>query len=393
LYQITILQIFKESRSHNTSLDVHAALPGQHVTKSKRCVLSKTKNIDMDRIKWIIIFIVFWSSVNAQTKDREYYLDISKALGYSYGIELTNNLIQEKFTDLSKKAMMAQIEFQLAHEKAIIAMEEEISLKTQIDKTEFKEQLLYQFSNQYDLSAFTHYEAEQYLNNFKEERIFGKHDLYNNFVQILLRHNPIYNKIPAKEFLNNYREKFTSNNHPKSKGLNLSIEYPTSWIKQEGKRPNVLQLIKSYDASCILTILIKDILTEMGMDKSTLSKEDREYIFSDAFANEMFNDVFTYDYGREYVDGMGLEAVSEYSYDKTKIDGQPAMLVKASGNLKRGIVDMRVFTINYLVVYENYLINLGFMINSYDENLPEEKKKYEMLCELIASSLVITDKW
>jgi hypothetical protein len=107
----------------------------------------------------------------------------------------------------------------------------------------------------------------------------------------------------------------------------------------------------------------------------------------------MINDVFTYDYGREYVDGMGLEAVSEYSYDKTKIDGQPAMLVKASGNLKRGIVDMRVFTINYLIIYENYMINVGFMINSYDENLPKEKKKYEMLCELIASSLVITDKW
>lgn len=351
------------------------------------------KKNDMDRIKWIVIFIVLWSSVNAQTKDREYYLDISKALGYSYGVELTNNLIQKKFTDLSKKAMMAQLEFKLAHEKAIIAMEEEISLKMQIDKTEFKEQLLDQLSNQYDLSAFTHYEAAEYLNNFKEERIFGKHDLYNNFVQILLRHNPIYIKIPAKEFLNNYREKFTSNNHVKSKGLNLSIEYPTSWIKQEGKRPNILQLIKSYDASCNLTILIKDILTEMGMDKSTLSKEDRDYIYSDAFADEMITDVFTYDYGREYVDGMGLEAVSEYSYDKTKIDGQPAMLVKASGNLKRGIVDMRVFTINYLIIYENYMINVGFMINSYNENLAEEKKKYEVLCELIASSLIITDKW
>ena len=135
----------------------------------------------MDRIKWIIIFIVFWNSLNAQTKDREYYLDISKALGYSYGVELTNNLIQEKFIDLSKTALMAQIEFELAHENAIFAMEKEISLKMQIDKTEFKEKLLDQLSNQYDLSAFTHYEAENYLNNFKEERIFGKHDLYNNF--------------------------------------------------------------------------------------------------------------------------------------------------------------------------------------------------------------------
>ena len=347
----------------------------------------------MKRIYWIIILIALVSSANAQTKDREYYLDISKALGYSYGIELTNNLIQERFSDLSKKALMSQLEFNLAHKKAIVAMEDEMATKMEIDKTEFKTQLLNQFSTQFDTNNFSYSEASKYLKNFKLERIFGEDELYNNFVQILLRHNPRYKEVPAKEYLNNYREKFTSNNHKKAKGLTLSIEYPTSWIKQEGKRPNILQLIKSYDASCNLTILIKDIIVEMGMDKSTLSKEDRDYIYSDAFADEMINDVFTYDYGREYIDGMGLEDVGDYYYERTKIDGQPAMLVKASGRLKRGIVNMRVFTINYLIVYENYMINIGFMINSYNENLPEEKKKYELLSELISSSLIFTEKW
>lgn len=65
--------------------------------------------VNMNRINWIIIFMALLSTANAQTKDREYYLDISKALGYSYGIELTNNLIQEKFSDLSKKALMAEL--------------------------------------------------------------------------------------------------------------------------------------------------------------------------------------------------------------------------------------------------------------------------------------------
>lgn len=333
------------------------------------------------------------STANAQTKDREYYLDISKAIGYSYGIEITNNLIQEKFSDLSKNALMAQLEFNLAHGKAVVEMENEIATKMDMGKTEFKTQMLNQISTQFNLDNFSYSQANEYLKKFKPERIFGEDELYNNFVQILLRHNPRYNKIPAKEYLNNYRNKFTSNNHKKSKGLNLSIEYPTSWINQEGKRPNILQLIKSYDASCNMTILIKDIIVGMGVDKSTLSKEERDYIYSDAFADEMINDVFTYDYGREYVDGMGLEAVADYSYEKTKIDGQSAMLVKASGRLKRGILDMRVFAINYLIIYENYMINVGFMINSYDENLPEEKKKYELLCELISSSLIFTDKW
>jgi hypothetical protein len=347
----------------------------------------------MNKMILFLLLMLFASNVYSQTKDLEYYLDISKALGYSYGIEITNKLIQEKFSDLSKKSMMAQLEFNLAHEKAIDAMEDEMAIIMDIGKTEFKNQILNQISTQFDIDNFSYSEASEYLKDFKPERIFGEDELYNNFVQILLRHNPRYKAVPVKEFLNNHREKFTSNNHAKSKGLNLSIEYPTSWIKQEGKRPNILQLIKSYDTSCNLTILIKDILVEMGMDKSTLSKEDRDYIYSDAFANEMINDVFTYDYGREYVDGMGLEAVADYSYDKTKIDGQPAMLVKASGKLKRGIVDMRVYTINYLILYENYMVNVGFMINSYGDNLEAEKKKYELLCELISSSLIFTEKW
>tara|TARA_B100000035_G_scaffold313928_1_gene328796 strand:+ start:974 stop:2026 length:1053 start_codon:yes stop_codon:yes gene_type:complete len=341
----------------------------------------------------LTILIITPVLTNAQTKDREYYLDISKALGYSYGIEMTNNLIQEKFTDLSKKALMARLEFNLAHEKAIVAMENEIATKMDMGKTEFKTQILNQISTQFNLDNFSYSQANEYLKKFKTERIFGEDELYKNFVQILLRHNPRYKEIPAREYLNNYREKFTSNNHKKSKGLNLSIEYPKSWINQEGKRPNILQLIKSYDGSCSMTILIKDFIAEMGLDKSTLTKEERDYIYSDAFANEINKDVFNYDYGRDYANGMGLEAIADYSFEKTKIDGQPAMLIKASGKVKRGMVDMRVFTINYLIIYKNYMIIVGFMINSYDENLPEQKKKYELLSELISSSLIFTDKW
>ena len=80
----------------------------------------------------LTIIIITPFLTNAQPKDREYYLDISKALGYSYGIEISNNLIQEKFSDLSKKALMAQLEYNLAHKKAIVAMENEIATKMDI---------------------------------------------------------------------------------------------------------------------------------------------------------------------------------------------------------------------------------------------------------------------
>jgi hypothetical protein len=344
-----------------------------------------------------IFFIVILLSLShlgvSQTKDRDYYLDLSKALGYSYGIELTNDIIKVKFPDLAKKALMAQLDFNLAHGKSVEWIVDEISQVMNLSENEFKKQLISKIGGQFDLENFSHSEADGHLRNFKEERIKGNHELYQEFVQILLRHNPIYKSNPAKEYLNGYRTVLNTDNHPKSKGLNVSIEYPKSWLEQEGKRPNIVKLIKSYDGSCNITILIKDLISEMGAETANLSKEDLKYFKSHEFAMEMYNDVFTHSYGKEIITAMGLEEVADYSFNKTKVDGQPAMSAKASGKIKRGIVDMRVYTINYMIIYKNYAVNIGSMISGLDGNLDDQKNKYEMLSDLIVSSLIFKDKW
>jgi len=346
------------------------------------------------RIFLSVMFIILTvSQLFSQTKDREYFLDMSKALGYAYGIELTNIKIQNKFPELSKKAMLFQLDFNLAHGKAIESIENEIESKYEMNKEQLKVQLLNGVQKQLDFDHFSYEEASNYLNQFSEFRIYGNDELYKDFVSILLRHNPRYKLFPAKEFLNNFIELLVSDNHPKSKGLNLSIEYPKSWIANEGNRPNILKLLKSYDTSCIATLLIKDLFVEMGTDESSLTEEDAKYVNSGAFADEMVNDVFTHAYGKEYIEGFGLENVADFTYSKTKMDGQPTMVVKASGDLKRGILNQRVYTINYLTIYDHYLVNLGFMINGSNDTLANEIMKYELLCELISSSLIFIDKW
>ena len=347
----------------------------------------------MKQLKWIVVFLVFYSNLNAQIKDEDYYFDLSKALGYCYGIELSNDLIQEKFSDLAPKAMMAQLEFNLAHKRSVDVMESEIASYLEVTRSEFRDHVKSNAFSKLDIESFSYSEAKAFLKNFEDERIFGRHELYKEFVQTLLIHNPGYKNYPLNEFIDEYRDKLSSSNHPKSKGLDLSLEYPLSWSLQEGKRPNVLSLVRSNDKSCSFSIIIKDIFTMVGVEKSSLNREDQEYFLSGQFGKEFFDEEINYSYGKKMMAGMGFEDYSSFSFDKTKIDGQKAAVIKATGVLNRGGEDLRLHSINYIILYKNYMINLGFMINSFENNLYKEQKKYEVLCELIATSMIFVDKW
>lgn len=342
---------------------------------------------------WFFLMFVCPYLCNSQSKDDRYFLDISKSLGYAYGIKLSNDIIIEKYPDLSKKALLAHHDFNSFHKKAIENMEKEFFKKVKINREEYIDRFIDQIADQYNVNNISHFDANEYLKNFKEEKILGNHELYAEFVSILLRHNPVYTSFPTKEFTDGFRTRFDSDKHSKSKGLNLSIEYPKSWISQEGKRPNVLTLVKSYDGLCVVSLVIKDILSEMGTDINDLSKEDLKYIRSGEFEMEIYNEILDDKYGRELIKEVGLEKVADYSFERTKIDGQPTIVIAASGNLKRALGEANVYTINHLVIYRNYVISINSIISSFGSDLYSEKKKYEMLCKLIANSLVIKSKW
>ena len=58
---------------------------------------------------------------------------------------------------------------------------------------------------------------------------------YMEIVRILLSHNSYYQSNPAKEFLDDYKNVFHTDNHLKSKGLNISISYPKAGVRKKAK--------------------------------------------------------------------------------------------------------------------------------------------------------------
>ena len=197
-----------------------------------------------------------------------------------------------------------------------------------------------------DYANFSSYEATAYLHNFEEERIKGNHELYGDFVGILLSHNTYYQSNPAKEFLDDYKNIFHTDNHSKSKGLNISISYPKSWSSQEGKRPNIITLIQNSNKDCLATLVVGDLLSGMGVTYSSLSNDDIEYLKSPEFANEMLNE---FDDPKEYLLSAGLKNVTDTDSKRTTIDSQPAIIIKGRGNKSTVLADMDVYMINYMI--------------------------------------------
>jgi hypothetical protein len=336
-----------------------------------------------------LIFSIQITSL-AQIKDNNYYSDIAKAMGYYYGMEVALDLIEEKYPVLAAEAIVAKMNLKIAHGKAMNNMEL-IYEDTGGNIQELKDDVLEILITQHGVDNFSFYEAKEYLNTFEEARIFGNSELTSDLVRILLSHNSLYLTYPAKEFLDNYRNLFKTNNHPKSKGLNLSLEYPKSWSSREGKRPNVITLIQNASKDCLATLLIQDFWTGMGIDTDTLSTDEIEYIMS----GELISDIITDgEYHKEVIYELGFENITMIDTEVIKIDRHPARVIKFRGTKPTLLGDIEAYNVIYQIAYENYLINVDFMISLNGQENPQEHiDKNVLLSKLIVSSLIIENQW
>jgi hypothetical protein len=345
----------------------------------------------MKKLLITIVILTLNLTLFSQTKDKEYYTDIAKAMGYYLGMELTLDLIVEKYPPLSSEAMMAKMNLKIAHEKSMENMASIYEQASGENVDVFKNEIINKILTESDYANFSSYEATAYLHNFEEERIKGNHELYGDFVGIMLSHNSYYQSNPAKEFLDDYKNIFHTDNHSKSKGLNISISYPKSWSSQEGKRPNIITLIQNSNKDCLASLVVGDLLSGMGVTYSSLSNEDIEYLKSAEFANDAINE---FEDPKEYLLSAGLKNVTDTDSKRTTIDSQPAIIIKGRGNKSTVLADLDVYMINYIIIYEYYMINIGIMISLNEQDDTQEHiNKYDLLTKLIAGSLIIKDQW
>jgi hypothetical protein len=349
----------------------------------------------VSKVMYFLLVSLFSTiSITGQIKDDTYYSDMAKALGYYYSIKIGLEDIGVKFPVLKNKATLAKLEFDISHLKAVENIEIELSQYLNIDKNKFSNDLIDKGRMLYPTDNVNIIDAEKSLETFKEERIIAKNNDYSTYIQTLLRHNPKFKFLPSQEFLDNYRSLLDSNCSPKSKGLHFSIEYPKSWSSRDGKRPNIIQVLKSYDNRCILGLATYDLKELINVDSNTISSFEFDKKISNEMIEDSFYEFFDYEYGLLYFEEQRFQNISDYKHQKLFLDGQPTIMFSGIGTTNNGLLEQKAKTINYFVQYQKYIICLSFMIvNREEDDLNVWVQKYDILTQLVANSLIVVDKY
>ena len=73
----------------------------------------------------------------------------------------------------------------------------------------------------------------------------------------------------VQSYINGERAKYFTKDHPKAKGVNISVEYPSSWTPAEGERPNIVKKFSGNSSDGItrmFLIIIKHCPAKLQFD-------------------------------------------------------------------------------------------------------------------------------
>lgn len=170
--------------------------------------------------------------------------------------------------------------------------------------------------------------------------------------------------------------KYYTKDHPKAKGLNISIEYPKNWVAKEGERPNIVQKfsgsVDKYGISSICMILILD----------SPYKSDAEF-------------------ERDIPSVQGLNAMVPpgaifMNGGHTKYDGQSGLWITYSAITERAGLSLKAYSMSQMFYFAGKIVTIisttggpkeydNVIYSTFRQNLP--------LFQLIGNSVIIHDKW
>jgi hypothetical protein len=155
---------------------------------------------------------------------------------------------------------------------------------------------------------------------------------------------------PAREFVDGNRRTFSAKGHPKAKGVNFTIAYPSSWAAAEGERPNIVQKFVSDGGRGLESAMIitKELPLPAGV---VLEKED-------------MRDLFTLSELR----GMVPDGAVFIGAKSTEIEGVPAGILEYVMRRERAGVVIQVHTWTLNFISGKVLVQVQFAVGGSAES-------------------------
>lgn len=200
------------------------------------------------------------------------------------------------------------------------------------------------------------------------------------FLMALLIGNMALAVTPAvKEFTAGNRTKFSTAGHPKSKGINMVLSYPNSWLANEGERPNIVQKFVSDGGRGLEMALI--ITNTLPLPAGTvISENELKEFFTPTEMKGMFPPGATFIHAKP-----------------TKIEGLPAGILEYSMRQERAGITIDSQFISYIFIYGTTMVQLQCMVTTGQPTTPavlaRKMDNFKPLFFLMANSIVLQGKW
>ncbi len=183
-------------------------------------------------------------------------------------------------------------------------------------------------------------------------------------------------------------KEFSTKDHPKSQGLNVTITYPTSWKDEDGRRPHMLKTYSKEEGSILLSELIG--IKRISSDKLSVHLQE----FSKILTQISTEDSKTADF---------LEVARAIYYPdkvdecfKMTVDGVPVLVVFNKGTIERGGIHWFSRRSIYTYFYDDYMVTIMFAVGGTPERQNEVDSLYKKnltLFHYIAYQTIFTTKW
>lgn len=302
--------------------------------------------------------------------------DVGRAYGFYLGQVKTLSKVSKDYPDLIRAVTVAEIEFDAKFGAALINMDTRMTDVAPAEWPNIKKQLdEHPKLNSLIGTTLARPEAVQFI---EEVRDRAKGNIPSPVIETLLIFSPAYEKSPAKEFFDGYRQVYEHDGAGKAKGVQFRIEFPRSWVIKEGKRPNIVAMGVSENGHGLEMLNIR--VTEFAIDDlGPITPEEISELLQTT----------------EVQDSLPVGSTLIKSGSLT-LESLPGYWVRYDTQVGRGRQETAMSGLTYSIFHNDRRIDLTAMVgpsNSDSNNASERFKRFEPLFDQIVNTLVLPSVW
>lgn len=294
---------------------------------------------------------------------------LSKAYGYLLGQDYTLARIAQQYPTLQAPVRSAELNFSITYGSTI--MDKLIAEMTDgIGSNKFRQvasRMNASIENQINSTPLSHQVAVDFI---AEVNSRARGEVDGSILPYLSAAK--YKDQPASEFSAKMRQRFNTEGHPKSLGLNLLLDLPVSWVAAEGERPHIVQKWQSMAGfgQQMITLDIRSTGSE-------ISKQDIKGLIDGGELRTLAPP------GSYFISGgaQTVESLPGYWFDYSTTAERAGSKVYQIGRINTFFILDKAFSINCMTTVE------WRKKAQADQDFP----KIKALCPMVVNSVVLKD--